>query len=120
MMSSVQKILLEMVNLVQIICEAILRFLHLVQVRKGLQQATLKLGKNEHGFVVVEKYVFYQHVARKELALMIYVHGYPLSMVDHIGFRKFCAVMQPLFKAVFRNTIKRMYWICMMCKGSVW
>jgi hypothetical protein len=67
MMSSVQKILLEMVNLVQIICEAILRFLHLVQVRKGLQQATLKLGKNEHGFVVVEKYVFISMLLGKNL-----------------------------------------------------
>jgi hypothetical protein len=61
------------------------------QVRKGLQQATLKLGKNENGIVVVEKYVFDQQVARKQIALMICVHEYPLSMVDHIGFRKFCA-----------------------------
>jgi hypothetical protein len=77
------------------------------QVRKGMQQSTLKLGKNEHGAVVVEKYVFDQHVARKELALMICVHEYPLSMVDHVGFRKFCAALQPLFKAISRNTIKR-------------
>lgn len=37
------------------------------QCRKGLQQSTLKLGKDEHGGVVVEKYVFDQQVARKEL-----------------------------------------------------
>jgi hypothetical protein len=35
------------------------------QVRKGLQQSTLKLAKNERGGVVVEKYVFDQQVARK-------------------------------------------------------
>jgi hypothetical protein len=44
------------------------------QARKGLQQSILKLGKNDHGVVVVEKYVFDQGVARKELALMICVH----------------------------------------------
>jgi hypothetical protein len=37
---------------------------------------------------------------------MICVHEYPLSMVDHIGFRRFCAALQPLFKLVSRNTIK--------------
>jgi hypothetical protein len=77
------------------------------QVRKGLQQSTLKIGENKQGSVVVEKYVFDQQVARKELALMICVHEYPLSIVDHIGFRRFCAALQPLFKAVSRNTIKK-------------
>ena len=77
------------------------------QARKGLQQSTLKLGKNENGAVVVEKYVYDQNIARKELALMICAHEYPLSMVDHIGFRRFCAALQPLFKVVSRNTIKK-------------
>jgi hypothetical protein len=36
------------------------------QARKGLKQATLKLGKDGNGVVVVEKYVFDQHVARKD------------------------------------------------------
>jgi hypothetical protein len=44
---------------------------------------------------------------RKELAIMICVHEYPLSMVDHVGFRRFCAALQPLFKTMFRNTIKK-------------
>jgi hypothetical protein len=77
------------------------------QSRKGLKQCTLKLSKNQDGSVVVEKYAFDQDVARKELALMICVHEYPLSMVDHVGFRKFCAAMQPLFKVVSRNTIRK-------------
>ena len=38
---------------------------------------------------------------------MIIVHEYPLSMVDHVGFRKFCVVLQPLFKVVSRNTIRK-------------
>ena len=76
--------------------------------RKGLQQSTLKLTANQKdGTVAVEKYIFDQDVCRKELALMIIVHEYPLSMVDHVGFRKFCAVLQPLFKVVSRNTIRK-------------
>jgi hypothetical protein len=77
------------------------------QARKGLKQATLKLGKDGNGAVVVEKYAFDQQVARKELALMICIHEYPLSMVDHVGFRRFCSALQPLFKHVSRNTIKK-------------
>ncbi|KAJ0098135.1 hypothetical protein Patl1_28630 [Pistacia atlantica] len=37
---------------------------------------------------------------------MIILHEYPLNMVDHYGFRKFCNTIQPLFKVVSRNTIK--------------
>ncbi|KAL6653642.1 hypothetical protein ACP70R_008566 [Stipagrostis hirtigluma subsp. patula] len=77
------------------------------QTRKGLKQSTLKLSKNQDGTVNVDKYVFDQELCRKELALMICVHEYPLSMVDHAGFRKFCAAMQPLFKVVSRNTIRK-------------
>ncbi|XBI46752.1 hypothetical protein VPH35_110907 [Triticum aestivum] len=38
---------------------------------------------------------------------MICVHEYPLSMVDHSGFRKFCSTLQPMFKMVSRNTIRK-------------
>jgi hypothetical protein len=65
------------------------------------------LSKTQDGSVLVEKYVFDQGVARKELALMICVHEYPLSIVDHVGFRRFCAALQPLFKVVSRNTIRK-------------
>jgi hypothetical protein len=76
--------------------------------RKGLTQSTLKLSANpKDGTVTLEKYVFDQDVARKELALMIIVHEYPLSMVDHDGFRRFCAALQPAFKLVSRNTIRK-------------
>jgi hypothetical protein len=72
-----------------------------------MKQTSLKLSKDENGVVLVEKYVFDQQVARKELALMICIHEYTLSMVDHAGFRRFCAALQPLFKVVSRNTIKK-------------
>ncbi|KAJ0099186.1 hypothetical protein Patl1_20090 [Pistacia atlantica] len=38
--------------------------------------------------------------------MMIVLHEYPLSMVDHYEFRRFYSNMQ-LFKVVSRNTIKK-------------
>jgi hypothetical protein len=38
---------------------------------------------------------------------MICVHEHPLSMVDRIGFHKFCAAIQPLFNVGTRNTIRQ-------------
>ncbi|XP_026452125.1 zinc finger BED domain-containing protein RICESLEEPER 2-like [Papaver somniferum] len=43
---------------------------------------------------------------RKELAYMIILHEYPLSIVEHEGFRRYSNALQPLFKVVSRNTIK--------------
>ncbi|XP_030964150.1 zinc finger BED domain-containing protein RICESLEEPER 2-like [Quercus lobata] len=37
---------------------------------------------------------------------MVILHEYPLSTVDHIGFREFVADLQPMFKLVTRNTLK--------------
>nr|AAP53984.1 hAT family dimerisation domain containing protein [Oryza sativa Japonica Group] len=77
------------------------------QARKGLTQSNLKMGIDAEGRVTVGKYVFDQEVARKELALMICLHEYPLSIVDHVGFRRFCGALQPLFKVMTRNTIRK-------------
>lgn len=51
--------------------------------------------------------MFDQDVARKALYSMIILHEYPLSIVDHHGFRKFVSALQPLFKMATRNTIRR-------------
>ncbi|KAG6505971.1 hypothetical protein ZIOFF_031285 [Zingiber officinale] len=37
---------------------------------------------------------------------MIILHEYPLSMVDHVGFRRYSYALQPIFKVVSRNKIK--------------
>lgn len=37
---------------------------------------------------------------------MIILHAYSSVMVDHIGFKGFCAIMQLLFNVISRNTIK--------------
>ena len=38
---------------------------------------------------------------------MIILLEYPLSMVEHCGFRKFASSLQPLFPYVSRNSIKK-------------
>ncbi|GLU01945.1 hypothetical protein SLE2022_192200 [Rubroshorea leprosula] len=46
-------------------------------------------------------------MARRKLSYMITAHELPLSIVDHIFFRRFVAALQPRFKYVSRNTIKK-------------
>ena len=48
-----------------------------------------------------------QGIVKELIAKMICVHEYPLSIVDHAGFRKFCGTLQPMFKVVSRNTIRQ-------------
>ncbi|KAI8563870.1 hypothetical protein RHMOL_Rhmol03G0142700 [Rhododendron molle] len=47
-----------------------------------------------------------EHYKRRELACMIIMHEYPLSMVEHAGFKSFVLALQPLFQMVSRNTLK--------------
>ncbi|CAN0839293.1 Zinc finger BED domain-containing protein DAYSLEEPER [Linum grandiflorum] len=46
-------------------------------------------------------------VSRKELAIAIVMHEYPLSMVDHLYFKRFICSLQPQFTVPSRNTIKK-------------
>ena len=43
----------------------------------------------------------------EKLAKMIIPLDYPLSMVEHRGFRDFTTTIQPLFKCPCRNTVKK-------------
>ena len=45
--------------------------------------------------------------ARKDLACAIIMHECPLSIVNHVGFRRFLATLQPQFQCPSRNTIKK-------------
>jgi len=51
--------------------------------------------------------VFNQQTTRDALCKMIILHEYPMSMVDHISFKEFCDAVQPLFKVISRNTLKK-------------
>jgi hypothetical protein len=57
--------------------------------------------------VCASPYNFDQEGSREDLAHMVIMHEYPLAMVDHVGFRKFVSGLQPNFKLVSRNTLKR-------------
>ncbi|KAL0402085.1 UNVERIFIED_CONTAM: putative AC transposase [Sesamum latifolium] len=37
---------------------------------------------------------------------MVILHDYPLSVVDHIGFRRYSTCLQPCFNMISRNTLK--------------
>ncbi|KAL2533125.1 Zinc finger BED domain-containing protein DAYSLEEPER [Abeliophyllum distichum] len=69
-----------------------------LSILNPIKQATRK--------VVMGTYHFDQEHARTELGKMIILHEYPLSMVEHVGFRSFVKSIQPLFKVVSRNTMK--------------
>lgn len=43
---------------------------------------------------------FDQECSRSDLARMIILHGYPLAMVDHVGFQVFVKNLQPMFEVV--------------------
>ena len=53
----------------------------------------------------MNSYIFYQDFARKELSHAIILHEYPLSIVDRVGFKRYSAALQPLFKVPSQNTI---------------
>lgn len=70
------------------------------------KQSNLKiegdLGANDGS----QQQYFDQDVSLIKFVHAIILREYPLSIVDHVGFRKFVASLQPLFKIVSRNTIK--------------
>lgn len=66
-----------------------------------------RLSKADDGEADWENALFDQDVARKELAMMICAHDYPLSIVNHAGFRKLCYTLQPMFQMVSRNDIRK-------------
>lgn len=75
---------------------------------KGSKQALLKVTKGTNDPIVPsDGSAFNQDVARMELARIIILHEYPLSIVEHYGFQRFVRALQPLFKVVPNNSIKK-------------
>ena len=70
------------------------------------QQVLIKQQNKVDGIVSLNNYQFDQTRVRNKLARMVILHEYPLSMVDHIGFREFVTDLQLMFKLVTRNTLK--------------
>ncbi|GLT87746.1 hypothetical protein SLE2022_058110 [Rubroshorea leprosula] len=49
---------------------------------------------------------FDQERSQQDLVRMIILHGYPLAMVDHVGFKVFVKNLQPLFDVVPNSTVE--------------
>ncbi|KAL8472439.1 hypothetical protein ACS0TY_029594 [Phlomoides rotata] len=73
---------------------------------RDIKQSILMSKKDTGGKLSVGIYTFNEEIVRKDLASMIVLHEYLLSMVEHFGFRRFLSSLQPLFKVVSRNTVK--------------
>ncbi|CAL8992692.1 unnamed protein product, partial [Prunus brigantina] len=75
--------------------------------QRTIDQSMLNPTKLSDGIVKLGTYNIDHEHARKTLVNMIILHEYPLSMVDHIGFKMYSNALQPLFKVCSRNTIKK-------------
>ncbi|KAL6335030.1 hypothetical protein AAG906_025817 [Vitis piasezkii] len=71
-----------------------------------IKQQFLAVERKGYGKVQIGDFTFDQDISREKLAHVIILHEYPLSIVDHAGFRDFASSLQPLFKMVSRNIIK--------------
>ncbi|GJU83981.1 zinc finger BED domain-containing protein RICESLEEPER 2-like protein [Tanacetum coccineum] len=69
---------------------------------------SLLSGESNHGNSKsnLNTYVYNEKDGRMSLAKMVILHEYPLSIVDHVGFRNFTKAIQPLFNCPCRNTLK--------------
>ncbi|CAL1406613.1 unnamed protein product [Linum trigynum] len=76
------------------------------KVPVDIRQQLLQANSNKEKFQL-SPFNFDKQNSRKELAKAIIKHEYSLSIVDHEGFRSFVASLNPLFKMVCRNTIKK-------------
>ncbi|CAL5344289.1 unnamed protein product [Camellia sinensis] len=74
--------------------------------RKGMDMRQRVLTSNFNKESPKVSYSFDEDIARRELSNAIILHEYPLSIVDHIGFKRYSMALQPLFKVPSRNTIK--------------
>jgi hypothetical protein len=72
----------------------------------SVHQQLLNYSRKLDGTARVENHNFSQDVTRKELANMVILHEYPLSIVDHIGFKRYSASLNPNFKLITRPTLR--------------
>uniref|UniRef100_A0A803M5D5 BED-type domain-containing protein n=1 Tax=Chenopodium quinoa TaxID=63459 RepID=A0A803M5D5_CHEQI len=71
-----------------------------------IRQKLLSVNRKSDGSARVENDNFSQEVSRRELANMVIMHESPLSIVDHIGFRRFVTSLNAHFKIISRNTLR--------------
>jgi len=69
-------------------------------------QQSLRFRTKNNGENRLENHEFNQEKSRKDLAEMIVLHEYPLSMVDHLGFRRFVSGLNADFEMISRRTLR--------------
>ncbi|KNA10033.1 hypothetical protein SOVF_148100 [Spinacia oleracea] len=75
-------------------------------MKVDVRQKLLAVNRRQDSSTRLENHVFNQEESRKELAHMVVLHEYPLSIVEHVGFRRFVISLNPSFKIISRNTLK--------------
>jgi len=65
---------------------------------KGMKGQTFLTPKVMQGKQEFGAGTYDAECAREELAKAIIMHEYPLSIVDHLGFRRYSAALQPVFQ----------------------
>ncbi|GAB4857221.1 hypothetical protein Ancab_040519 [Ancistrocladus abbreviatus] len=71
--------------------------------------ATIKFEqepKREETITIAGSTAFDQERSQLDLARMIILHGYPLSMVEHVGFKVFVKNLQPLFDIATNSALE--------------
>ncbi|KAG8379490.1 hypothetical protein BUALT_Bualt07G0093900 [Buddleja alternifolia] len=71
-----------------------------------IRQSLIKTSKKVNGAEELTTHIFSQEYTRSEVARMVILHDYPLSIVEHVGFRRYSASLQPSFTMISRNTLK--------------
>ncbi|KAL5579740.1 hypothetical protein UlMin_012182 [Ulmus minor] len=75
--------------------------------QRDTRQMLLKANSSSDGKCAsLDTYHFNPEVSRYELGMMIVLHEYPLSIVEHEGFRRYSNSLQPLFEIHSRNNIR--------------
>uniref|UniRef100_A0A803N0K1 BED-type domain-containing protein n=1 Tax=Chenopodium quinoa TaxID=63459 RepID=A0A803N0K1_CHEQI len=76
-------------------------------IRQSRLFGTQKNLNDKNETMTLAPYEFHQEDGRRDLEEMIILHEYPISMVEHMGFRKYSKTLQPGFKVPSRNTTRK-------------
>lgn len=76
-------------------------------IRQMMVTGSQKFPGDKKETMMLAPYEFRQEDGRRDLTEMIILHGYPISMVEHYGFRKYSKTLQPGFKVPCRNTCRK-------------
>ncbi|KAI3448823.1 hypothetical protein Pfo_005488 [Paulownia fortunei] len=74
--------------------------------KMNIHQSLIIVNKKTSGSQELTTHIFNQEDSRHKLASMVILHIYSLSIVEHVGFRKFVVSLQPCFNMISRNTLR--------------